>query len=453
MKCISIFLFFAIIIASSTNIVSAQNIGINADGSQPDANAMLDIKASNKGILIPRISTASRTAIPNTKGLLVYDTDTNSFWYNDGSAWQQITNAASLNGTVNYVPKFTGTNTIGNSQILDNGFSVAMGPSCTAAGTYSFAQGIGSNSAGFSSVAMGDEATADGDYAIAIGNLTSAHGQYSVAIGHNCIAGAQSSIAMGETCTAGNYDSFAEGYAAVADGNLSIAMGDNITAYGDYSMIFGKNLYDGRHVGDLMMGDSDPWNAGSVGSGTDNQMICRFSSGYYFITGGNTNRTGMVANHGDNSWSQISDSAKKEKIIPVDGEQLLNKIAKFNLCTWNYKGQDPKIFRHYGPMAQDFHNAFGHDALGIIGNDTLIYQADFLGVSFTAIEALEKRTEKIEQQQNQILDLQKQNEMLSSNNEKMQLQLQTLLSTVTALNKKVETLAAVENKMDAVAKK
>src|SRR5665213_3084296 len=90
MKCISIFLFFAIIIASSTNIVSAQNIGINADGSAPNANAMLDIKSSNKGLLIPRMDSTSRKAIPATKGLMVYDTDTNSFWYSNGNNWVTI---------------------------------------------------------------------------------------------------------------------------------------------------------------------------------------------------------------------------------------------------------------------------------------------------------------------------------------------------------------------------
>jgi hypothetical protein len=230
-------------------------------------------------------------------------------------------------------------------------------------------------------------------------------------------------------------------------------MGSNITASGNNSMIFGSNLFDGGHKGNAMFGDTDPWNAGSVGSGTDDQMICRFNNGYYFLTGGNTNRTGILANHGDNSWSQISDSTKKEKIIPVNGEDLLNKISKFRLCTWNYKGQDPKTFRHYGPMAQDFHHAFGQDAIGTIGNDTLINQADFLGVSFTAIQALEKRTERIEQQQQQIDNLQKQNEALSASNEKLQEQLQTLLTTVAAMDKKVETLASIENKNNAVAKK
>ncbi len=79
----------------------AQSIAVNADGSPPNPNAMLDIKSSNKGLLIPRTSTTSRLAIPNTKGLLVYDTTTNSFWYNNGSAWNNlaaISSGWSLNG-------------------------------------------------------------------------------------------------------------------------------------------------------------------------------------------------------------------------------------------------------------------------------------------------------------------------------------------------------------------
>jgi trimeric autotransporter adhesin len=68
----------------------AQNIAINTDGSLPNANAILDIKSGNKGILIPRLDSIARKAIPGTKGLLVYDTTTNSFWYNTGTQWQNI---------------------------------------------------------------------------------------------------------------------------------------------------------------------------------------------------------------------------------------------------------------------------------------------------------------------------------------------------------------------------
>ena len=73
-----------------------QNVAINTDGSLPNANAILDIKSFSKGLLIPRMSSSARSIIPHTKGLLVYDTTTNSFWYNTGTQWQNMAAAASL---------------------------------------------------------------------------------------------------------------------------------------------------------------------------------------------------------------------------------------------------------------------------------------------------------------------------------------------------------------------
>ena len=65
------------------------------------------------------------------------------------------------------------------------------------------------------------------------------------------------------------------------------------------------------------------------------------------------------------------------------------------LGTWNYKGQDAKQYRHYGPMAQDFFAAFGHDELGVIGEDKSINQADLDGVNLIAIQALIKEVEAL----------------------------------------------------------
>ena len=72
----------------------SQNIAINADGSRPDRNAILDIQSGTKGLLIPRMGSSARMAIPNTRGLLVFDTTTNSFWYNTGAEWQNLLCAA-----------------------------------------------------------------------------------------------------------------------------------------------------------------------------------------------------------------------------------------------------------------------------------------------------------------------------------------------------------------------
>ncbi len=54
----------------------------------PDASSMLEITSTTKGFLMPRMTTVQRTAIATpATGLQVYDTDTNSPWYYNGTVW------------------------------------------------------------------------------------------------------------------------------------------------------------------------------------------------------------------------------------------------------------------------------------------------------------------------------------------------------------------------------
>ena len=82
------FLFLCLFLYAG--IMQAQNVAINTDGTKANPNAMLDIQSGNKGLLIPRMSSEARLKIPATQGLLVYDTNTNSFWYNTGRSWVSI---------------------------------------------------------------------------------------------------------------------------------------------------------------------------------------------------------------------------------------------------------------------------------------------------------------------------------------------------------------------------
>jgi FG-GAP repeat len=70
-------------------------IAINSASTPADTKAMLDIKSTDKGIFIPRLTTAQRTGITGLtllehQGLLVYDTDFNALWQFNGTAWAQI---------------------------------------------------------------------------------------------------------------------------------------------------------------------------------------------------------------------------------------------------------------------------------------------------------------------------------------------------------------------------
>ena len=65
-----------------TAILSAQNVAVNNTGDGPHASAILDVASTSKGVLVPRMNTQSRVMIVNpAQSLLVYDTDTRSFWF------------------------------------------------------------------------------------------------------------------------------------------------------------------------------------------------------------------------------------------------------------------------------------------------------------------------------------------------------------------------------------
>ena len=70
----------------------------------------------------------------------------------------------------------------------------------------------------------------------------------------------------------------------------------------------------------------------------------------------------------------------------MDGEAVLEKIRDFELSSWNFIGHDAKEFRHYGPMAQDFFAAFGHDGVGQIGSETTINSGDMAGILMIALQ-------------------------------------------------------------------
>ena len=78
-------------LALSLNKLAFSQMAINTDGSLPDSSAMLDVSSTEKGVLIPRMTSLQRNNIHNpATGLMIYDTDQNSFWYFDGVAWGQI---------------------------------------------------------------------------------------------------------------------------------------------------------------------------------------------------------------------------------------------------------------------------------------------------------------------------------------------------------------------------
>ena len=76
---------------SQTNNNFQLPTSINTDGAPPDASAVLDVQSTSQGMLVPRLTTAQRTAILSpADGLLVFDTDTGGFWFFREDTWNEI---------------------------------------------------------------------------------------------------------------------------------------------------------------------------------------------------------------------------------------------------------------------------------------------------------------------------------------------------------------------------
>lgn len=148
MKKIIIFSLSYILITMS---IHAQNIGISDAAITPNSSSMLEVRATNKGLLIPRVAlTDTTSASPITSpatSLLVYNTATAGtapnnvtpgFYYWTGSKWMRLlaiddkpawllsgnagtTPATNFLGTTDAQPLVIRTNNTERSRILSNG--------------------------------------------------------------------------------------------------------------------------------------------------------------------------------------------------------------------------------------------------------------------------------------------------------------------------------------------
>ena len=176
---------FSILLCASLTIYSftfPQGIGIGT--SVPHSSSSLDITSTSKGILIPRMSTATIASIINpAKGLMVYDSVKNQLMVNMGTTaspdWQTVvaksgwslsgnagtTAAGNFIGTTDYAPLVfkCGNNRVGfvGGSLGDNIFFGAL---------------AATNSAGLSNVGIGTYAmpgNVSGSYNTSIGGYSS----------------------------------------------------------------------------------------------------------------------------------------------------------------------------------------------------------------------------------------------------------------------------------------
>jgi hypothetical protein len=166
---------FALLLAAASFAAQAQTSSVGIGTTAPDASAALDIVASSKGVLLPRLTAAQVAAIalPAT-GLLVFQTDGPAgFYYNAGQpgspSWQQLTTAA-------------GTPLSATNGLTLTGSAVGLGGTLTRATTIGLANyplGLTGGNVGIgtaSPATLLDVRTADASAAVTVGKTDNSAG-------------------------------------------------------------------------------------------------------------------------------------------------------------------------------------------------------------------------------------------------------------------------------------
>lgn len=293
-------LFFLLQLCSQFSV--AQSVAINTDGAVANASAILDVKSSTKGLLIPRLSTTQRTAIASpATGLLVFDTDFNAFWFFDGTAWKKLDAAGNSWSITGNSGTTAGTHFIGTTDGVDavlktnntermrwlnavngnnsiaaistgdltvNGISIGRGPGNVVSNTVTGADALYTNTSGSNNTATGAQAM--------YYNTT---GSYNTAYGFQALA---SNTTASQNTAIGHFSLYANstGYANTAVGlssQFSSTSGYGNTSVGSNSLFAITTGYDNTAMGVGALGANS--------SGNNNVAVGRVSM--------NGNTTGM----------------------------------------------------------------------------------------------------------------------------------------------------------------
>lgn len=269
--------------------------------------------------------------------------------------------------------------------------TVAGGAENHASGQYSAVGG------GYGNVASWSSCTIGGGYSnAASASYATVGGGYL-----NSSSGAQSTVAGGYyNVASGNYGAVAGGYYNDATGGASAVGGgyDN-TASGSYSAVPGG--YQNAAVGNYSLAAGRRAKANQAGcfvlaDSTNADLTCTVADSAWlrFVAGTNwyTNTagtSGVFLTNGANSWQGISSRDAKEDIEAVDDEAVLEGLGGVDIYTWRGESE-PETVRHMGPMAEDFHRAFG---LGT--SNKAIATIDLDGVALAAIRAVHAENQQL----------------------------------------------------------
>ena len=423
-------------------------VGIN--NNNPDASAVLDIASTTQGILVPRMTSGQRTSISSpATGLLVFDSNTSTFWYFNGGNWIEIVSSVStdniqdadgdtrvqveegadediirfdLGGTEYFRmngPRFefvsSGNSVLigqnaGQNDDLTNNNLVYIGTNAGRQNT------IGSRNVGVGYRALQQNISGNDNVGIGEDALRlNASGSFNIAVGANALDAASASnnnIAIGYnalTSLSTGTDNVAVGHNAIQDltsGSSNVALGQQAL---QNNVSGSQNTALGRQAGRNSVGSRNVfigYQSGQDETGNDKLYIESSSSANPLIYGdfaadfvdinGDLNVTGDITYVG--TITDVSDRRLKENIQRLDN--VLPSLMNLNAYSYHLKNDKDKNIE-FGFIAQEVLKQFPN----------LVKEVDasngFLGVNYVQViplllQALQEQQNIIEKQEQRL---------------------------------------------------
>lgn len=353
----------------STFLTAQDNVGIGT--TTPEPTAALDVQSNDKGVLVPRLTTAQRTDIASpAEGLMVYDTDEECFFYFKASTnWESLCASGTGSGTsgphntLNQAYNEGGAGagrviTANNGSVEINHTSIAVDNKALMVNTnqtQSF--GIDATNTGTGVSVRARNTNAANTFSALQAETNSSDANTSAIIGSNSGAGYGVSGQIPATATGGS---------AVLGNNLRTTGGSGVRGEGfngtvglsNYSLGFGVYGYNGATTGDAV-GTYGIGINGVYGQTTD--MINGWAGYFTYDIGveGGVYATGP-------GFFNLSDNRLKSNIIPI--ENALDKIMQLNAKHYTIKTKsvpnlkDGKVVvnerQEYGVIAQELEEVF-----------------------------------------------------------------------------------------------
>ena len=371
----------------ATVLSSFAQVSINTDGSDPNSHAMLDVKSTDKGILIPRLTSLQRVTLGSNltfteNGLLVYDTDKKCLYYWNQSFWKDL-NPESYWGTQGNYPStldsiilgtrtafpldiytnntlFLKLTTTGRLETMNIGNSVFLG-----------------KGAGFSDDTTNNYNVYIGDSAAYKSNKAS----HSIAIGNKALYSfASTSPTYSENIALGSKALLRDtaGYYNEAIGNKS--------QY--YNAKGSQNISIGRKSLFYNVGGHNNTAIGNAALGTPYSSLCNTAIGSYAMSDmsvfiNNTNASNLPNNTsafnvavGFSSLASINDSARYNTAVGAYALGAVNSNHAQGNTVMGYKAMEGSYFGNAG----DYNVAIGTNSLKYAtGDNNTILGAGALG--------------------------------------------------------------------------